>query len=126
MVTLFSCIGVHAFRYWSAPVVVNHGLAAMIAHIIQGTANGYIVCHGHHREVLSLATVSQKARSHALQSILACPRKRYVPFFVDSHVVCMVGSFIHRSCNMRIIGLGYNRFQSLMLFVVYSLMSKAL
>ena len=54
---------------------MNHCLAsrsAMIARI----ANGYSVCHGHHRQVLSLATVSQKARSHTLRSILACPRKK--------------------------------------------------
>ena len=81
----------------------------MIARIIQGTANGYSVCHGHHREVLSLAAVSQKARSHSLQTILACPRKNVCPIF-RRQSCCMFGRKFY-TCNMRIIGLslvGYN------------------
>ena len=85
---------------------VNHfraRRAAMKARIVQGTANGYSVCD---------TAADTIVCSHTLRSILACPRKKVC------HVVCLVGSFIHRSCNMRIIGLtlvGYNY------FVVYSL-----
>ena len=32
MVTLFSCIGVHAFRYWSAPVVSESLPCTPISH----------------------------------------------------------------------------------------------
>ena len=72
MVTLFSCIGVHAFRYWSAPVVSESLPCMPISSHHPGNNS---VCHGHHREVLSLATVSQKsALAHVTKYFgLVCP-----------------------------------------------------
>ena len=63
MVTLFSCIGVHAFCYWSVPVVSESLPCTPISLSSHRPGNSERI-------------------SHALRSILACPRKHFVPFLL--------------------------------------------
>ena len=105
MVTLFSCIGVHAFRYCPYLLSVNRCRArrsAMKARIVQGTANRYSVCDTAMDTIVRLAFPSRSiAKRRVTKYFGLSPKKKFVPFFVDSHVVCLVGTSLMQHENYR-------------------------